>query len=437
MPEIVFYLTILPTLAIVLGWHEAGHLVAAKIVGVRATAFSIGAGPPIAYCYTGHTKYRTDASTKSFSPDGCWPRPGQLAVVQYLAEPNGSLHALTFTKRPDFSKPFRQRGRNDNPAASTLRQNISDHARQYATITGRVKNIEPNYITMADMQWRIGTIPFAAYVALPEDPSKTDPRAFNNAHFLKKTFIMVSGVAANLALPIIAILFIFVLPNTQTYDTLVIGDVKPNSPAASAQLQPGATVLTVQNVSLPSAQEFRDIITAHDSVSITLRLPDGDTIDSTIARDPTTELYGFTYYNQPAATRTSRTTGWVLESTYLTTVNLYSGFYRAAERLVAEPKEHQLTSAVGFTMDNARIVERFGTTGWLLMLTVLSISAGIFNILPIPPLDGGKMVFIVIESLRRGQPVPVRYQYAVTSTGIAVILSAGIFLIVQDIFTIL
>ena len=437
MPEIVFYLSIIPTLAIVLGWHEAGHLVAAKIAGVRATAFSIGAGPPLASYYSGNTVYHTDASTTSFSPDGTWPTRGQMAVVQYRAEPDGSLTLLTITKRPDFSKPFRQRGRNDNPEAAALRQRISDHSRLYPTVTGRVKRIEPGYITLADMQWRVGPIPFAAYVALPEDPSRTDPRAFNNAHFLKKAFIMASGVTANLALPVIAVFLIFALPHTQDYEHIVIDEVKANSPADAAGLRPDATIISVQNVTMPSLQEFIDLIDVQDSVNIKIKLANGETIDTTMSRDPATRLYGFAYRGRTSATTRQRTPGWILESTYLTTANIYSGVYRAFAQLVSEPKQHQLTSAVGFTMDNARIVERIGFTGWLLTLTILSISAAIFNILPIPPLDGGKMIFITVESLRRGRPIPTRYQYAITSTGIAVILSAGIFLIIQDIFKII
>ncbi len=437
MPEIVLYFTIIPTLAIVLGWHEAGHLLAAKLVGVRATAFSIGAGPPVAYYYTGRTIYHTNASTTSFSPDGVWPIPGQLAVVQYLAEPDGSLTLLTITRQPDFSRPFRQRGRNDNPDATALRQRISNQARRYPTVTGRVKHLEPGSVTLADMQWRIGSIPFAAYVALPEDPSKTDPKAFNNAHFLKKAFIMTSGVAANFILPVIAICFIFAVPHTQNYEHLIITEVTPRSPAETAGLRADAAIVAIENITLPSLQEFYDIIAEHDTVAIKIKLANGDNISTNISRDPSTQLYGFAYRSHAATTQASRSPLWILESTYLTTENLYVGFYRAFVQLASEPKQHQLTSAVGFTVDNARIVERIGFTGWLLMLTILSISAGIFNLLPIPPLDGGKMIFITIESLRRGRPIPTKYQYAITSTGIAVILSAGILLIVQDIFKII
>lgn len=433
MSEIAFYLTIIPTLTIVLAFHEAGHLIAARLSRVRTTIYSIGAGPPLLSLYTGKTRYVVDEHTFSFHPEGVMPTTGQLAVIQYRTDENGAMTAVTLTPKREFSLPYRQRGVYDSEQAVTLRARITAHARQFPTVTGRIRSVGNDEIIVSDMQWRIGPIPFAAYVALPEDPSRTDPRAFNNVNIYKKTAIMAAGVLANLLMPVIAIFFIFAAPTGDSaIELATITEVKHGSPAQRAGITPPATIMRIDRWAYPTPQEVHTILTNQDSATFVLRSPAGEMTESTISRDPDTGLFGIAYSTTYHGTVQDRGPGWIFQSTYETTANVYTAFYGVFRDIFEKPQSSQLTSAVGFTVENARVVERVGLAGWLIMLTILSISAAIFNLLPIPPLDGGKMVFIIIESFRSGRPIPHRYQYAITSFGIALILAAGVFLIVQD-----
>ena len=62
---------------------------------------------------------------------------------------------------------------------------------------------------------------------------------------------------------------------------------------------------------------------------------------------------------------------------------------------------------------------------------LISINLAVINILPLPALDGGQLVFILLEAVR-GKPVSSRFQEGVMQTGLVLLLSLGVFLIIKD-----
>lgn len=76
------------------------------------------------------------------------------------------------------------------------------------------------------------------------------------------------------------------------------------------------------------------------------------------------------------------------------------------------------------------IVERLES---VLSLTVfITINIGIFNLLPIPALDGGRLVFLIIEAIRR-KPVPAKYESAIHAAGMMLLFLLIIFITINDV----
>ncbi|MEN9214457.1 MAG: RIP metalloprotease RseP [Gloeomargarita sp. DG02_4_bins_56] len=76
----------------------------------------------------------------------------------------------------------------------------------------------------------------------------------------------------------------------------------------------------------------------------------------------------------------------------------------------------------------------FARTSWSGLLqfsALISINLAVINILPLPALDGGQLVFLGIEALR-GRPLPTRVQEGVMQTGLLLLLGLGVFLIIRD-----
>ena len=79
---------------------------------------------------------------------------------------------------------------------------------------------------------------------------------------------------------------------------------------------------------------------------------------------------------------------------------------------------------------------RLGLTYLIYFLGILSINLAVLNFLPIPPLDGGQMAFLIAEKVR-GRPLPESAVVAVTYLGLALVLGLMIFVNFQDIFKLL
>ena len=66
-------------------------------------------------------------------------------------------------------------------------------------------------------------------------------------------------------------------------------------------------------------------------------------------------------------------------------------------------------------------------------IALISIFLGVTNLLPFPPLDGGRILFVLIEIIR-GKPVPPQIENMVYRIGIAILLILGVIIIIFDIF---
>jgi regulator of sigma E protease len=100
------------------------------------------------------------------------------------------------------------------------------------------------------------------------------------------------------------------------------------------------------------------------------------------------------------------------------------------------PEEARPVSIVGISQIGGQFLQqsiREGSPTMMLeFLGLISIFLGITNLLPLPPLDGGRIVFVLIEVLR-GRPVPPRIEYAIHQIGITLLLSLGVIIIIYDI----
>ena len=77
-----------------------------------------------------------------------------------------------------------------------------------------------------------------------------------------------------------------------------------------------------------------------------------------------------------------------------------------------------------------------GIDALLTMTVLLTMNLGIFNLLPFPALDGGRLVFLAIEAIRR-KPLPKNVEAAVNAVGMILLLGLVFVVAVKDVFTVI
>ncbi len=284
--------------------------------------------------------------------------------------------------------------------------------------------------------YAINALPLGGYVSIwgengePDDEAKHHPRAFGNRPWWAQLLVLVAGVTMNMLLALLIFIGISygkvqmttsdpVYGSRVTDSALMVLDASPNSPAYLAGIVPGSIIAKVTSggvqANLTTATSLIAFIASHsnDSFVITYRKPDGTLAQTTIAAvygivpekkaiGISVESVGYVHTNLWEAIKIGTV------RTYDMTVLTLQGLKQLASS-IGEGKSvlESLSGPIGI----AKIVGQttdYGYAAVLTLVAILSINLAIFNILPLPALDGGRMVVVAIETVTR-RKIPFKY----------------------------
>jgi regulator of sigma E protease len=301
--------------------------------------------------------------------------------------------------------------------------------------------------------YSLNAIPLGGFVKiLGEDgQEKSDPRSFGAKKIWRRALILVAGVAMNiiLAISLLSIGNIIGFPTAAEDSQNISGakvqilQIAPSSPAEIAGLKTGDTIINVNSVQGDSQSV--------DKVAQVQNFSDqnkGQEIFLTIARGREV----LTLKLVPRANPPAGEGAMGVELARIADVSLpwyraiYEAFISTASLIWLIVKAigfllWQLVSRGQVSGDIAGPVGIFNLTGqaaqmgfvYILQLTVLlSINLAIINILPFPALDGGRLIFLLIEKIK-GSPVSQKVERAVHSAGFIFLIILMILVTVRDV----
>jgi regulator of sigma E protease len=232
----------------------------------------------------------------------------------------------------------------------------------------------------------------------------------------KRIVVLSSGVVLNL---VTAVLVFTVMLTAFGYfeETTVVGRISPNSGAASAGIQTGDRIVSIAGEPIAEWEQIVSTIAQHepgDAVSVVVTR-DGSrvTLEATLGEDPETSspLLGV----GPEFVRVRPGPGEALAQSFVYIGMTFQAILRFFNPSTFQSAIGDATSVIGasyLAADAAR-------TDWLSyawLVAALSLSLGVINVFPIPPLDGGKILLEVIERFR-GRPLSRRVSLALSATG--------------------
>ena len=300
--------------------------------------------------------------------------------------------------------------------------------------------------------YRINALPLGGYCAMKGEDGKTNEaeqrREFlsgaavhDDDNFQAKSTgarfsIVVAGPIANFIVAFV-LLFIsavaFGLPDKATTS---VGPMVDGYPAQLAGIHPGDTIVAVDGKSVASGEELVGIIHASNGKTLHIRyVRGGAEHDVSVTPRASTDggktvgVIGFSPVPQyrrigpvEAVTRAGTTVWAMIAQTFGTLGALVTHFTATAG---------QLQGVVGMARMSST-VQDFGWGAYLTLAAMLSINLGVFNLLPIPALDGGRAIFIIAEMLR-GKPVDPEKEAHVHVGGFAVLILVMVLVTFHDI----
>lgn len=291
-------------------------------------------------------------------------------------------------------------------------------------------------------EWRLSLLPLGGYVDLvglaPEDAGDGTMRypdnGFASKNFLQKTWVLIGGVIANFVLAVLLIASVVTAaPNSQirqgvTGETLpaVFSQIVPGSAAERFGLEAGDVVLNINGLQGPTETEVRDAI--RDADRLELLVKRGETqvrVSETLP--PVTEGVPrlgvgiaplLTESLPPVAFGSAlvQTAGFFARVVPASVV----GFVQAFGQTFAGQRSAEVVGPVGMVGIAAQATQ----SGWVAILTfagLINFSLALFNLLPIPGLDGGRIVVAAVVALR-GKPFKPGQEEFVNFVGFALLM---------------
>ncbi len=288
-----------------------------------------------------------------------------------------------------------------------------------------------------ETKYAFNLVPLGGYCAMEgEDEDSTDDKAFCNKPAWRRFLIVVMGAVFNLLLGVIIVSII--LAPTERFTTTTIAEFNENAVSQQSGLMVNDKILKVDG---------RKIFTTYDLSYAFTNIKDGK-VDILVERGGektelkdvafATETYenidyltvDFKVYGQ------EKTFGTYIENTAKTSVSYCVVIWRSfIDLLSGKYGLSAVSGPVGVTVVIADAAKQ-SLQNLLPLMAFISINLGIFNLLPIPALDGGRLVFILYEMIFR-KPVPQKYESIVHTIGFVVLIGFMILIVAKDVLSLI
>jgi len=290
------------------------------------------------------------------------------------------------------------------------------------------------------IKYSLRAIPIGGFCAfVGEDEESDNPAAMNNQPVWKRFLTVFAGPFMNFVLAFVACALMLNL--FFVYETFPIADqIMPGTPAEIAGIESGDRILSVNGVEIPEDTEGVNLIldtmrssdlTKPLELSI---LKDGATVEIPVLAEKITDEAG----NE----------SWQIGIVFKSRTYSFAESIREAGSYMVDVTVMMLDSLKNLVFKGEGLEDTAGAVGiialvsqrardgmymvlWLLF--IISLNLGIMNLLPIPALDGCRLIFLIIEAIR-GKPVPPEKEGVVHGIGLALLLVLMVALIFKDVF---
>ena len=279
-------------------------------------------------------------------------------------------------------------------------------------------------------KYSVRAIPLGGYVELLGETEQVDEEgSFNKAKISSRLAIVAAGATVNIIFGLVV--YFVLMTSSGVNSTTTIKNIIPEYMNSDTVLQSGDQVLEINGQRTRIKSDIDNILLQSNGEDMTVLVQrNGQNIELTVK--PTVIVYGdFTRYilgvEVEQAEKNLRN-------------NLYYGFWETEgfvyqtvsglkQLFTGKAQIKQITGPIGIS---GMVAKNKGIYNYIYLLAVISLSLGITNLLPIPALDGGKIVLLFIEAIRR-KPLDQELELKIQSLGFSLLILLSLYVSVNDV----
>ncbi len=300
--------------------------------------------------------------------------------------------------------------------------------------------------------YHIRLFPIGGYVAMAgEDDQEDNPeladvppeRTIKGIKTWQQIMVMGAGVFMNFVLAIVILFGLNMAAGSVSVDTNEIGTIRDDGAAVTLRLEAGDVITHIEMPDLNISADIATLTDLKNTLTEAGEISQADqNITITYDRDGhTATTSGQVSYNEEQQAyylgvtvpvrRLSFTEA--VQYTFSTVWEMATLIFTTLARLFTHTKETigQLSGPAGIYQVTSQIAATGSIINLLSLVAMLSINIGVFNLMPVPGLDGAQILFAVVEKII-GHPIPVKLRYYLQIAGLALVFGLMIVVTIQD-----
>ena len=419
--------TLVPLLLILVVIHELGHFATARAFGVKVLEFGVGFPPRAFGIYTGRTPVMLHPQTRFVGLEGPGDlRPGQRVKVGSLEDSEYGLVA--------FEVELHRSGDKDDEES-----NFDHPVDNLLWHEGKIKSVDDGSFELADMLYSVNVIPLGGFVRLAGESNPTVPLSLASRPPWERIVVLSAGALMNALLPLLIFSVMFMLPQDVETGRLTVAAIAEGSAAAEAGIRPGDVLVEANGEQVQNRNTFAREVNLNGGSEMTLLLDRGGQLEPVsltprFDADLSRWLAGVSVELTEVRTESRSLPIWeAIPESFVASWELLVLLRQSIGGMISEGAAPELSGPIGIAQMTGEVSRQGGFAGWLSVGILLSINLAIINILPFPMLDGGRIVFVAIEWVRRGKRIPPEKEGLVHMVGLAVIIAGVVAISANDI----
>ena len=294
-------------------------------------------------------------------------------------------------------------------------------------------------VKLGETRYSLNAVPLGGFIKMAGEVDPKETRSLASKGIATRILVLSAGSLMNALLPLLLFSIAFMVPHNMVIGEVTVQEVAPNSPAAMAGIDSGDTILSVnehpvRNISdlhryirLSLGKETTLVVSRSDSATEEVQLiprwqpPEGEGAIGIVVSIP-----------NPTIVRQSEPFWKAIPLGVKECIETFVLFKNAILGLFIGTATFQVGGPVAIAQITGEAAKA-GISALLGFAAFLSINLALINIFPLPALDGGRIVFVLLEWVRRGKRISPKTEGLIHAIGFMLLMVAILAITYQDI----
>ncbi len=298
-------------------------------------------------------------------------------------------------------------------------------------------------VKLGETRYSINAVPLGGFIKMAGEVDPKETRSLASKNIATRILVLSAGSLMNALLPLLLFSTAFMVPHNIVIAEVVVQEVAPNSPAAIAGIDSGDTILSVNEHPVQNIGDLRRYIQLNLGKETTLVVSRSDSATEEIQLIPRWKppegegaIGVVVSMLNPTIVRQSEPFWKAIPLGAKEGIETFVLFKNEIIRIFIGATSLQVGGPVAIAQITGEVAKA-GISPLLEFAAFLSINLAIINIFPLPALDGGRIVFVLLEWVRRGKRISPKTEGLIHAIGFALLMAAILAITYQDIIRII